>query len=198
MNFANTGYLNWVETTVSNIAVSSESGSDGEVTIGLELSGSAGQWGSVDDFTLVRVGDLDAEPAQITEIRPVTIDTLIREAPLLPATVTAVYSDGTTASLAVAWSDYEPAQLASAGSFQLSGTVTGTELQAEATIRVNYRPFDVNGDGNVDIGDAAIVSYYAGAGAADSGSEAQDSDLNNNGTVDAEDIRLIVDRLLQP
>ncbi|WP_017470894.1 glycosyl hydrolase 53 family protein [Amphibacillus jilinensis] len=48
------GWGNWVESEIENIKVT-----DGEITIGADITANAGAWGSIDDFYLYRVGDLD-------------------------------------------------------------------------------------------------------------------------------------------
>ncbi|MBM7539880.1 glycosyl hydrolase 53 family protein [Amphibacillus cookii] len=50
------GWGNWVESEIENIKVT-----DGKLTIGAEIIANASAWGSLDDFYLYRVGDLDLE-----------------------------------------------------------------------------------------------------------------------------------------
>jgi Glycosyl hydrolase family 98 C-terminal domain/Glycosyl hydrolase family 98/Bacterial Ig-like domain (group 4)/Domain of Unknown Function (DUF1080) len=77
---------------------------------------------------------------------PVTVKTARNSAPTLPSTVSALYSDGTTAAVAVSWPTATSAQLAASttpyaggqatGTFTLSGTVSGTSLTPVATVTV--------------------------------------------------------------
>lgn len=192
-DFRNTGYLQWIETTIPTIGIST-----GSVTIGFEITGAAGQWGSIDDLTLVRVGDLEAEPATIVSLQPVAVDTLLHEAPVLPAIATAEMSDGGKTQLPVEWDPVEPARWAAAGSFEVEGTVQGaTELRAVATVSVGYRSFDVNGDGAADAGDLAILSYHMGLAAGGPSDEEKQCDFNNDGSLTIEDAALLMDEMLE-
>jgi len=56
--------------------------------------------------------------------------------PGLPATVTVVDTDGTTRAAPVAWDQVPASAYASAGQFQVAGTVAGTSLRAHAGVRV--------------------------------------------------------------
>ena len=73
---------------------------------------------------------------EITSIDAVSANTEIGVAPTLPSVVTARYSDGTSANLAVVWDAIESSQYASAGTFTVNGTVAGTSVKAVATITV--------------------------------------------------------------
>ncbi|MDQ6419480.1 Ig-like domain-containing protein [Paenibacillus sp. LHD-117] len=191
-DFRNIGYLQWIETTIPAINVTS-----GTVTVGFEITGSAGNWGSIDDFTLIRVGDIDAEPAAIVSILPVTAETLIHDEPQLPTVVTAVYSDGNRAQLPVEWDAADPGQYDAIGSFVIEGTVEGdTELRAQATIGVQYRNFDVNQDSFIDAGDLAVISYYMGVSPHSLDEAAGAADLNNDGSLTVDDLTLLTDELL--
>ena len=57
-------------------------------------------------------------------------------APLLPATVRVLYTDGVDASLPVTWAPITPAQYANAGTFAVEGTIDGVTQKARATVRV--------------------------------------------------------------
>ncbi|CAH1203754.1 hypothetical protein PAECIP111891_02415 [Paenibacillus allorhizoplanae] len=57
----------------------------------------------------------------ITSITPVNVTTVAGIAPVLPATVTAFYTDGTTAQLGVTWDGVNAASYAQAGTFDVSG-----------------------------------------------------------------------------
>jgi Glycosyl hydrolase family 98 C-terminal domain/Glycosyl hydrolase family 98/Domain of Unknown Function (DUF1080)/Bacterial Ig-like domain (group 4) len=80
---------------------------------------------------------------------PVYVKTGKDAAPVLPTTVTALYADNTTASVAVTWPAATAAQLAtsttpyqggqSQGHFALAGTVSGTSLKPAANVTVMPR-----------------------------------------------------------
>jgi hypothetical protein len=81
----------------------------------------------------VRGGD----PVQITTVDPVTVSTRVGVAPVLPPTVTVGYNDGSRQSgTAVTWEAVDPAKYAAAGTFTVSGQVTGTDRPATATVTV--------------------------------------------------------------
>ena len=56
--------------------------------------------------------------------------------PGLPATVKLVYNDGVTQTAPVTWDPVDPSLYAAAGQFSVSGTVAGTTMKAQATVRV--------------------------------------------------------------
>jgi len=75
--------------------------------------------------------------ATITNLRPADVHTRTGVAPQLPATVTAVYNDGTMdSSIPVTWDAVPPASYGKAGVFTVDGTAPGTDLTATATVTV--------------------------------------------------------------
>ncbi len=85
--------------------------------------------------TVTVTGGTDPEPA-IVSIQPVSVSTTEGTAPVLPATVILVYSDNSTTSAAVQWAEIAPEQYAQTGSFNVTGTVEGTAIEATATVTV--------------------------------------------------------------
>jgi len=69
-------------------------------------------------------------------INPENVTTKAGTAPVMPTVVTAVYSDNTTRLLGVTWDPIDPSKYASAGSFTVQGTVTGTTYKALANVTV--------------------------------------------------------------
>lgn len=64
--------------------------------------------------------------------------------PALPERVTAVFSNGDTAQVSVAWDAVAPEQYEKGGTtFTVQGTVKGTELKAACKVSVFYQPEDV-------------------------------------------------------
>ncbi|WP_139903178.1 glycosyl hydrolase 53 family protein [Clostridium thermarum] len=120
------GWKDWNHVVINDILVTNNT-----ITIGVYGNGKSGEWGTVDDFQLIKVGDL----AQFT-VRPVTVYTNIAEMPVLPQKVTITRNDGTSEDVAVTWRDIDEASLAEAGSFELNGTIAGTEVKAKAKIIV--------------------------------------------------------------
>ncbi|MFC0214569.1 Ig-like domain-containing protein [Paenibacillus chartarius] len=186
-DYSNSGWSNWSQPQISAIYVR-----DGKLTIGIRVESTKSLWGVVDDILLTRIGQLPAEPASIASITPVTVTGLVNEKPELPSVVTAVYSDSTTKSLAVAWNAIAPEQYATPGSFEVSGVVTGTTIPAKAMVTITYRSADVNLDSVTNVGDLAIAAYYGGMTVSDEAWElARAADTNNDGIVDLTDQQLI-------
>ncbi|MEI5994279.1 endo-alpha-N-acetylgalactosaminidase family protein [Candidatus Enterococcus mansonii] len=82
----------------------------------------------------------------ITELAPVKIFTKVGTAPVLPATVKATYNTGAQKEEAVSWDAISPDLYQKVGTFDVLGTVVGTNLKAKATVTV----ID---DGSVEVGD---------------------------------------------
>ncbi len=76
-------------------------------------------------------------PATISSTYPAKIDTTLGEAPLLPATVKAAYSDDSIREVPVTWDTTTDATFAKAGEFTIYGKVNGTDLKATAKITVS-------------------------------------------------------------
>ncbi|UJF35478.1 Ig-like domain-containing protein [Paenibacillus hexagrammi] len=76
------------------------------------------------------------EANPVESVPTINVETAAKAAPILPATVTAHYMDGTTQELAVTWDELQPIQYAAAGTFTVFGTVQGTDLPAQAVITV--------------------------------------------------------------
>ena len=91
------------------------------------------------NVTVTDEGTQPEEPA-IVSIQPVYVSTTAGTAPVLPAAVTAIYSDNTTTGAAVQWAAISPAQYAQAGSFNVSGAVENTNIPAMAFVTVNAVP----------------------------------------------------------
>ncbi|HHV99428.1 MAG TPA: hypothetical protein GXX36_07620 [Clostridiaceae bacterium] len=91
--------------------------------------------GSIVATTTFKVEE-DEVPPTIVSIDEVNVTTKAGTAPVLPAEVTARYSDGSSKSVAVVWDEIEPSQYAEAGTFTVEGTVEGTSIKAKATVTV--------------------------------------------------------------
>ena len=90
-------------------------------------------------------------PSVIISIDKVAVTTYAGTAPVLPNQVTVRYSDGSTRKLPVVWDAIEPDKYAYVGTFNVEGTVEGTNIKAVATITV-IRKQDSGGSG--DSGDS--------------------------------------------
>ncbi|WP_395244164.1 family 43 glycosylhydrolase [Agromyces sp. MMS24-K17] len=73
---------------------------------------------------------------EVASVAATEVDTVAEHAPVLPATVTTMLVDGSTAERAVTWAAVEPAAYADLGTFTVSGVVEGTDLAAVATVTV--------------------------------------------------------------
>ncbi len=90
----------------------------------------------------------------VTTVDPVTVTTAVGVAPVLPATATVQYNDGSRASgVAVTWDAVDPASYATEGTFDVGGTLPGTDLRARATVVV--------GEGGGEPGPAFDVTVTA-------------------------------------
>ncbi|MBP1965347.1 discoidin domain-containing protein [Paenibacillus aceris] len=72
----------------------------------------------------------------IVDYKSVAMDTNLGVIPSLPAQIEAVYNDGTTGLVDVAWALITADMVSHAGAFTVNGTVAGTSVQAKATYRV--------------------------------------------------------------
>ncbi len=90
-------------------------------------------------------------------IEPIDVRTSVGVQPVLPATVDAVYEDGTRAQLPVRWPAVDDAQLAGETSFALAGVVSGATLPAKAQVWVR-----ATAPGQINQVDAVAVSTRVG------------------------------------
>ena len=74
-------------------------------------------------------------------LSPVSVTTGVGQAPVLPATVPAVYGDGVRRSASVTWDAVDPAQYAQLGTFIVHGTlIDNAATRATATVTVVQDP----------------------------------------------------------
>ncbi|MEH7500562.1 Ig-like domain-containing protein [Neobacillus drentensis] len=69
----------------------------------------------------------------IVSINPINVTTEVGTAPVLPAKVTAAYSDKSTKDVDVTWDNIDTSKYAKVGTF----TVNGTTIKAVANVTVN-------------------------------------------------------------
>jgi archaellum component FlaG (FlaF/FlaG flagellin family) len=105
-----------------------------------------------------------AENPTITEVTPVHIIIQVGIAPSLPPYVTTVYTDNSTQEAPVTWDPISPHQYASAGSFTVQGTVTGTSIKALAHITATPLPLPatsafIEGINEVNVGASFDLTY---------------------------------------
>jgi beta-xylosidase len=81
----------------------------------------------------------------VNSVDDTSVLTSVGDAPLLPATVTAHYADGSSRSTAVTWDAVDPSAYASAGSFTVQGTLAaGVTVRARATVTVTAEAIPVS------------------------------------------------------
>lgn len=80
-----------------------------------------------------------SDPKPVSAETPQAVATKAGTAPVLPATVSVAFDDGTTAAMPVVWDDVPESSYHDGGSFIVSGTVTGTELRASVTVNVTAK-----------------------------------------------------------
>jgi hypothetical protein len=111
--------------TWANIS-SSEYASEGTFTVSGTVSGT-----SIQAVATVTVTD-----DTIASIDAVSVSTTVGTEPILPTTVTAVLEDDSTESVPVTWASISSSEYAEEGTFTVLGTVSGSSIQAVATVTV--------------------------------------------------------------
>jgi len=91
--------------------------------------------GIVDGTNLKAEGNYIVYPA-VNSYAPIAVKTRVGIPPILPPSVNATYSDGTSSSVAVVWDDIPAAYYASINAFTVKGTVEGAAMKAEAAVTV--------------------------------------------------------------
>jgi DUF1680 family protein len=93
--------------------------------------------GTARDTREFKITVLEKEkPKYITEIRPVQIETVAGNPPLLPMAVITGRDDGSYGTAIVTWDDIDASVYAQAGTFLVEGTVNGTGIRAIANVKV--------------------------------------------------------------
>ncbi|GEM_PF-6331503 len=178
----------------------------GSCTIGITFEiAEASEWGWVfdlDNVVFYKTGPLSGPEPTVTSLEPETVYTSVGQAPVLPATVTAHLSNGSTRAVPVTWSPVDAGMYSGAekvgSSFEISGTVAGTELTATAIVHVTYKSFDMNGDTVVDIRDLAFASARYLMTSSDTGwDDAARADVNDDGIVNIADLQAIAAGIIQ-
>lgn len=75
----------------------------------------------------------------IIAIEDIQVETEAGSAPTLPAEVTVTFSNQTTQKATVVWEAIDPSHYAKAGTFQVKGSVIGTDINAIATVKVKAK-----------------------------------------------------------
>ncbi|MFB8227204.1 family 43 glycosylhydrolase [Cellulosimicrobium sp. NPDC055967] len=84
--------------------------------------------------------------AFVESVEDVAVTVQTGSAPVLPATVTATYADGSTGPADVTWDAVDPASYAQAGSFEVAGTLGGgVSVRARAVVTVTDDVVPVEG-----------------------------------------------------
>ncbi|NOU98601.1 family 43 glycosylhydrolase [Paenibacillus planticolens] len=94
--------------------------------------------GTVDEFSIFDSA-LSADQIKaltITSIPDVAVTTVSGVYPMMPESVSVVYSNSPTAIVPVVWDAIAPSQYAQSGTFTINGTVAGTSIKAKANVTV--------------------------------------------------------------
>ncbi|WP_195986267.1 discoidin domain-containing protein, partial [Clostridium sp. D33t1_170424_F3] len=73
----------------------------------------------------------------ITSLDDATAETIVGTAPVLPEKVAATYSDGKRSDLKVTWNPVPAQNYSQAGTFEVIGAVSGTDIQAKCVVTVH-------------------------------------------------------------
>jgi hypothetical protein len=183
----------------------------GSCTVGMavDFNGLLAAWSwtlDIDDVLFYKTGELSGSvPTVVSVATPAVIPTIVNQAPILPAKVTASLSNGNTSDVTVIWTS--PAAILYTGAetigttFTVQGTawdnVAGTDFPVVATVNVTCKSFDLNADSTVNVGDLAIASYNFGSKTQDSDwNSVMASDVDGSGVIDNADLVLISDGIL--
>ena len=92
--------------------------------------------GGSTELTRATVWVRDVSAVQVNTFAAATATTVKGTAPQLPARVVATYNDGGEASLPVTWDAVDPTSYATTGTFEVEGTVVGTDKKPVVTVTV--------------------------------------------------------------
>ncbi|UJF34926.1 Ig-like domain-containing protein [Paenibacillus hexagrammi] len=187
-DYTNTGWAVWSQPQITHINVV-----NGQCTIGFHIKGNSGNWGSMDDVVLTRIGELETDAVPLT-INPIEVDAFVHDVPSLPSVIKAVYADDQSAiRTPVQWEAMDSSTFASPGTFTVQGSAEGFGQPVTATVHVTYKPIDLNGDSVVNALDLAWATYALHAHIGDAKwDEVKAADINNDGVIDQADLGLIV------
>jgi arabinogalactan endo-1,4-beta-galactosidase len=110
-------------------------------------------------------------PITIIEVYSTALKTTLGEAPKLPATAKAVFSDDSIRDVPVTWKAIDPVQFGTAGTFTVTGTITGSTLPAMSSITVAGQKSQVSNLG-FETGDLTGWTVEGDTSAVDVSSEA--------------------------
>lgn len=99
----------------------------------------------------------------VSDVKAIDINTKAGTAPVLPTTVMATMSDGTTKRVKVTWASITESQYASVGTFMVSGTITNTTVTviAHVTVSVASSVFPNPSSVNNCVGGSTTVTLTA-------------------------------------
>ncbi|MCX7709879.1 MAG: Ig-like domain-containing protein [Clostridia bacterium] len=191
----------YMDIELTNIEVTAGNCSAGLM---VELTDTLAAWTwimDIDDVSFVKTGEIGEQlPTIDSLVNPVPITTIVNQAPVLPAKVTANLSNGSTSNMDVNWS--APAANLYTGKstigtrFTVNGTVrddvAGRDIPVQITVTVTCKPLNLNSDGTINVGDLAIASYYFGASEGSTNwNSAKAADVNGDGIIDNTDLQII-------
>jgi len=152
-------------------------------------------YGTVYGTDIKAIANINVQP--IKEIKPITpLNIIVNDKPELPQKVYVICYNNDDVLVNVYWQDINQNMITNAGSYTVEGSIYGTEQKAKAIINVQYKSMDFNNDSVVNVGDLAIAAAYLSKTKTDSDwDKAQIADINNDGKIDIEDLKLIVKKI---
>lgn len=193
-SFENRGWQEWQEVVSEEIAVSG-----GSCVVSINVKGNAGYWGHIDDITLVKTKAFIDEEQDIVSAEQQKVSTIINEHPSMPDKVRVIYATGDDGIAIVVWDNIDAQEYGRLGTFTVNGTIEGTDITCYATITVDYRSFDLNQDGEINLIDLAELSYYYGKSKIHMTQTQWDKisyiDLNNDNEINFQDLKLLSNKI---
>jgi len=156
--------------TTQNVAVTwgtADVSKVGTVTVTGTIAGST--------VTASATVNVTAASVTVATISPISISTVAGTAPVLPSTVIATMSDGTTSSAIVFWTATKPSDYAAAGSFSVSGIIQGSSVSATANVTVTSASVADKTPPVITLTGASSVNVVNGATYTDAGATGTDN-----------------------
>ncbi|WP_277208794.1 family 43 glycosylhydrolase [Isoptericola croceus] len=97
--------------------------------------------------------------AFVESVEDVAVTVQVDQEPVLPTKVAVQYADGSTGNAAVTWAEIDSAQYAEVGTFEVTGTVTGSTATARAVVTVQSEPIPVE---EVRVEPASVQLWHGG------------------------------------
>ncbi|MEZ0537436.1 Ig-like domain-containing protein [Caldicellulosiruptoraceae bacterium PP1] len=152
-------------------------------------------YGAVYGTDIKAVANINVQPIkEVKAISPINIT--INDTFELPKTVQVECYNSDMIFVNVYWESMDNKINQKIGSYTVMGSIYGTDLKAGIQVNVNYKNMDLNNDTKFNIGDLAIAANYLSKGRFDSDWDSvKYADINNDGQIDTNDLKLIVQKI---